>query len=89
LVQKLSDSLLAATLYQGNIDRKYKPWNIVSPQRYIHYSIIVFEIKDTTDTSKTASYLETDIEGWLRMKLNINFSIVNFPFIHSNIPAAP
>jgi len=26
--------LLAASLYQGNIDRNYKPWNIVSPQRY-------------------------------------------------------
>jgi hypothetical protein len=31
-------SLLAATLYQGNIDRNHKLWNIVSSERFI-YSI--------------------------------------------------
>ena len=56
------------------------------------------EIKDTTDTNRSASYLdlhlEIDGEGWLRTKLydkrdDFNFLIVNFPFICSNIPAVP
>ena len=59
---------------------------------------IELEIKDTTDTDTSASYLdlhlEIDSEGRLRTKLYdkrdyFNFSIVNFPFICSNIPAAP
>ena len=59
---------------------------------------IELEIKDTTDTDTSASYrdlhLEIDSEGWLRTKLydirdDFNFPIVNFPFIGSNIPAAP
>jgi hypothetical protein len=58
---------------------------------------IEFEIKDTTDTGRPASYLdihlEIDSEGRLRTKLydkrdNFNFPIVNFPFMCSNIPAA-
>jgi hypothetical protein len=56
------------------------------------------EIKDTTDTDRSASYLdlnlEIDSEGWLRTKLydkrdDFNLPIVSFPFICSNIPAAP
>ena len=56
------------------------------------------EIKETTDTDKSASYLglhlEIDSEGRLRTKIydkiyDFNFPIVNFPFICSNIPAAP
>jgi len=59
---------------------------------------IELEIKDTTDTDISASYLELhleiDSEGRLRTKLNarrddLNCPIVNFPFICSNIPAAP
>jgi hypothetical protein len=59
---------------------------------------IDLEIKDTTDTDRSASYLdlhlEIDSEGRLRTKLydkrdDFNFPIVNFPFICSNIPAAP
>jgi len=59
---------------------------------------IEFEIKDTTDTDRSPSYLdlrlEIDSEARLRTKLyyktdDFNFSIVNFPFICSNIPAAP
>ena len=59
---------------------------------------IELEIKDTTDTDRSASYLdlhlEIDSEGRLRTKLYdkrdyFNFPIVNFPFICSNIPAAP
>ena len=56
------------------------------------------EIKDTTDTDRSTSYLdlhlEIDSEGRLRTKLSdkrddFNFPIVNFPFICSNIPVAP
>jgi len=56
------------------------------------------EIKDTTDTDTSASYLdlhiEIDSEGRLRTKLYdkrdyFNFPIVNFPFVCSNNPAAP
>jgi hypothetical protein len=60
------------------------------------YSIEI-EIKDTSDTNRSASYLdlhlEIDSEGRLRTKPynkrdDLNFPIVNFPFICSNIPAA-
>ena len=59
---------------------------------------IELEIKDTTYTDRSASYLylhlEIDSEGRLRTKLydkrdDFYFLIVNFPFICSNIPAAP
>ena len=59
---------------------------------------IELEIKDTTDTHRSASYLdihiEIDSERWLRTRIydkrdDFNFSIVNFPCICSNIPAAP
>jgi hypothetical protein len=61
---------------------------------------VELEIKDTTDTDRSASYLELhlviDSEGRLRTKLydkrdDFNFHIVNCPFICtcSNIPAAP
>ena len=59
---------------------------------------IELEIKDTTDTDMSASYLdrhlEIDSEVRLRTKRydkrdDFNFPIVIFPFICSNIPAAP
>jgi hypothetical protein len=56
---------------------------------------IELEIKDTTDTDRSASYLDLHLEiDSLRTKLydkrdDFNFPIVNFPFICSNIPAAP
>ena len=59
---------------------------------------IELEIKDTTNTDTSASYLDLqlaiDSEKRLRTKLydkrdNLNFPIMNFPFICSNIPAAP
>ena len=60
---------------------------------------IELEIKDTTDTYKSASnldlHLEIDSEGRLRTKPYdkrddfLNFPIVNFPFICSNNPGAP
>ena len=55
---------------------------------------IELEIKDDTDAYRSASYLDIGSEGRLRTKLYdkryyLNFPIVNFPFICSNIPAAP
>ena len=57
---------------------------------------IELEIKDTTDTARSASYLSIHLEfhnkGRLRTKLyhkREDFSIMNFPFICSNIPVAP
>jgi hypothetical protein len=52
--------------------------------------LIEIEIKDTTYTARSASYLELyldiDTEGRLRMKLYYcNYPIVNFPFICNNI----
>jgi hypothetical protein len=63
-----------------------------------HIYHIELEIKDTTDTDRSASYLDLHLEivseGQFRTKLydkrdDFNFSIVNLPFIRSNIPAAP
>ena len=60
--------------------------------------LIELEIKDNTDTVKSASYLdlhlEIDNEGRLKTKLydkrdDFSFPIGNFPFLSSNIPAAP
>ena len=51
---------------------------------------IKLEIKDTTDTDRSASYLDLHLEidslGWLRTKLydqrdDFNFLIVKFPFL--------
>jgi hypothetical protein len=59
---------------------------------------IEVEIKDTTDTDRSASYLDLhldiDSEGRLRTKHydkrdDFNFPIVNFSLVCSNIPAAP
>ena len=60
--------------------------------------LIELEIKDTPGTVKSASYLdfhlEIDNEGRFKTKLyykrdDFSFPIVNFPFLSSNIPAAP
>ena len=59
---------------------------------------IELKIKETTDTDRSASYLdlhlEIDSERRSRTKFydkrdDFKFPIVNFPFICSNIPAAP
>ena len=56
------------------------------------------EVKDTTESINSASYLdlqlEFDIQGKLNLKLydkrdDFNFPIVNFPFLSSNILASP
>ena len=57
--------------------------------------IVELEIKDTTDTDRYASYLDLHLEmNSEGTKLydkwdDFNFPIVTFPFICSNIPAAP
>jgi len=56
------------------------------------------EIKDTTESSTSASYLDIllkiDADGKLTTQLydkrdDFNFSIVNFPHLYSNIPLSP
>ena len=56
------------------------------------------EIKDTTESSMSASYLDIllniDINGKLTTQLydkrdDFSFSIVNFPYLCSNIPSSP
>ena len=77
------DNLVSLNRFGDFVDRMYP---------------IELEIKDTTDTYRFALYFslhrEIDSEGRLRTKLYdkrdyFNFPIVNFPFICSNIPAAP
>ena len=60
--------------------------------------LIEFEIKNTTVTDRSASYIDLhlviDSRGRLRRKLydkrdDFNVSIVNFPFICSNFSTAP
>jgi len=55
-------------------------------------------VKDTTDSAEPASYLdlylEHDINGTLTTKLfekhdDLNFPIINYPFLESNIPSSP
>ena len=66
------------------------------------YSHLIYpselEIKDTTDTRRTASniylLLDIDTEGRLHTKIydkrdDFNFPIINFPFLSSKIPSAP
>ena len=56
------------------------------------------EIKDTTDTNKSASYLDLNLEIDNNRNLvskiydkrdDFNFQIVNFPFLCGNIPVSP
>ena len=54
------------------------------------------EIKDTTNTVKSASYLDLHLKIDTRGRLNTklydkrdDFPIVNFPFLSGNIPMAP
>ena len=74
-------------------------WNIVeSGAKHHNPNPTELEIQDTTDTVRSNLYLdlhlESDSEGLWRKKPYdqsdyFNFPIVNFPFICSNIPAAP
>ena len=59
---------------------------------------VELEIKDTTESNTSASYLDlllsTEREGQLHTSIydkrdDFNFNITNFPFLSSNIPASP
>jgi hypothetical protein len=59
-----------------------------------HNKYVINEIKDTTDTDRSASYLDIHLRidsvvAAKNKRDHFNFPIVNFPFICSNIPAAP
>jgi hypothetical protein len=61
----------------------------------MHIYPIELEIKDTTDTARSALYLHLEIDSEDRLKMKVydkrddfNFPIVEFPFLCSNIPAA-
>ena len=56
------------------------------------------DVKDTTESIYSASYLDIQLEFDIQGKLNLkrydklddfNFPVVNFPFLSSNIPASP
>ena len=60
--------------------------------------ILELEIKDTTESNTSASYLDLllsiESDGQLRTSLydkrdDFNFHITNFPFLSSNIPSSP
>ncbi|KAK3086896.1 hypothetical protein FSP39_025078 [Pinctada imbricata] len=61
-------------------------------------SVILLEVKETTETNNSASYLDImlsyDTDGHMNTSLydkrdDFNFSITNFPFLSSNIPSSP
>jgi hypothetical protein len=69
-----------------------------SHKMHLFREFCCLEIKDTTDTPRSASYLDLHLEidnrGRLSTKLydkrdDFTFPIVNFPFLCGNIPAAP
>jgi hypothetical protein len=71
------------------------PWCLYYPHGVTG---IKLGIKDTTERVKSASclHIEIDSEDWINIQTDkhlwqryyLNFPIVNFPFISSNIPAA-
>jgi hypothetical protein len=93
--KKLARSFNFPFLYIDDVLSLNNSWSGDSVDRI--YSIEL-EIKDTTDTTGSALYLdlhlEIDSNGGLRTKHydkgdDFNFSIVSFPFICSSIPAVP
>ena len=78
-------------------------WCIVSEKniKFAEYLEFIYprelEIKETTETAASSSYLDCYlyiVNGKLTTRLydkrdNFNFPIVNFPFLSSNIPSAP
>jgi hypothetical protein len=88
-----SSFLVSRNLYQGNPPNNSRFGDFVD-----RIYPIELEIKDITYTDRSTSYLdihiEVDSEGRLLAKPynkrdDFIFPIVNFPFICSNIPAAP
>ena len=75
---------------------------ILDPESYITFLPLIYapelEVKETTDTASSASfldlYLEFDDSGQLSTKIydkrdDFNFKIINFPNMCSDIPASP
>ena len=74
----------------------------INNSRFAEFLPLIFppelEVKETTDTASSASfldlYLEFDDSGQIRTKIydkrdDFNFKIINFPNMCSNIPASP
>ena len=74
----------------------------INNSRFVEFLPLIYppelEVKETTDTASTASfldlYLEFDDSGQLSTKIydkrdDFNFKIINFPNMCSNIPASP
>jgi hypothetical protein len=76
----------------------YKSVIVIFTITYMYVHLIYsddLEIKDSTESDKTASYLDNllniDSNGWLTATLidkrdDFDFAIANFPFLCSNIP---
>ena len=64
---------------QGSLNKKYGDF----VDRIYH---IELEIKDTTDTARSASYLGLMLDINSDKEKDFNFPIMNFPFICSNTP---
>ena len=74
----------------------------ISNSNFSNYLHMIYppelDIKNTTESTKSSSYLDLlisiEADGALHTKLydkrdDFNFPIVNFPFLDSNIPASP
>jgi hypothetical protein len=70
---------LLVDFMQGSLNKKYGDF----VDRIYH---IELEIKDTTDTARSASYLGLMLDINSEKEKDFNFPIVNFPFICSNTP---
>jgi hypothetical protein len=70
---------LLVDFMQGSLNKRYGDF----VDRIYH---IELEIKDTTDTARSASYLGLMLDINSEKEKDFNFPIVNFPFICSNTP---
>ena len=52
-------------------------------------NLFILLYEDTTDTVKSASYLDLHFEIDTDKRDDFDFPIVNFPFLSGNIPEAP
>ena len=95
-------------LYLSNERKEYYWYSFIIPfvlslknTKFAEYLEFIYprelEIKETTETSASSSYLDCYLyidNGKLTTRLydkrdDFNFPIVNFPFLSSNIPSAP
>ncbi|KAK3090002.1 hypothetical protein FSP39_008377 [Pinctada imbricata] len=73
-------------------------WNEFGNLRFVTIKPSELEVKETTETNNSASYLDImlsyDTDGHMNTSLydkrdDFDFSIINFPFLSSNIPSSP